>query len=128
MSARTTLRPQVVVNAGDMSGNITSSPTILQSLTRVAYSVDWTGSPVGTFQVQTSNDYALNPNGTVANAGNWATIPLIVNGVISNTVSTVGFTGGMIDVEGISAYAIKLVYTAGSSTGVLTAVIAGKVS
>jgi len=130
LSTRTTLRPQVVINAGDMSGNITSAPTILQSLTLVNYSVTWTGtSPVGTLAVQASSDYALTGGGAVANAGTWNTLPLDLAGASVTSIPISGNTGnGMVDIDGLGAYAIRLVYTAGSGTGTMSATINGKVS
>ena len=129
MSTRTALRPQVVINAGSMSANITSTPTILQSLSMVSYSVAWTGTaPVGTLSVQVSNDYSLNAAGQVENAGTWTTIVMSVNGTPSSTVSVSGNTGNaFLDIGQTAAYAVRVIYTAGSGTGSLTAVVAGKV-
>ncbi len=130
MSTRTNLRPTVVINAGDMSDDLISLPTILQSITGVSYSLDWNGtSPIGTVSVQVSNNYSLNSDGTVANPGLWITIELNVNGTLATNIAISGNTGsGFIDVEKTMAYAIRLIYTAGSGTGSLTAVINGKVS
>ena len=130
MSTRTSLRPVTVINGASMASNITSSPTILQSISGVSYALSWTGSsPVGTASVQVSNDYALNPNGGVENAGTWTTITLMVSGSPATTVPISGNTGnGFIDVDKTMAYAIRLIYTAGSGSGSLTAVINGKVS
>lgn len=129
MSTRTGLRPQKVITAGSMAGNLTSNPTILQSLTKVTYAVSWSGTtPVGTMSVQGSNDYALNPDGTVANAGTWTTFVLDVSGTPSSTVAVSGNTGnGVIDLE-TGIYAIRLIYTAGSGIGSLTAYFNGKVA
>lgn len=130
MSTRTGLRPQVVLNAGDMSGNLTSQPTILQSLSCGSYSVTWTGtSPVGTLSLQVSDDYKLNPDGTVENAGTWNTAPLSSGGTTMSTIPITGNTGnGFIDILGTGSYAIRLIYTAGSGTGSLTIVVNGKVT
>ena len=138
MSTRTNLRPQVVIpsaqgspsNSSSMAANIISAPTILQSLTMVNYAFAWSGSsPVGTISVQASNDYAVNPNGTVANAGNWNTLPLDLAGTSVTAIPISGNTGnGMIDLDGLAAYAVRTVYTYTSGTGTLTAVINGKVS
>lgn len=130
MSTRTALRPQVVINAGSMAGNLISNPTILQSLTKASYSLSWSGTtPVGTVSVQGSNDYSLNPNGSVLNAGTWNTLTLSVNGQPATTVAVSGNTGnGAIDIVETALYALRLIYTAGSGTGSLTVVFNGKVS
>lgn len=130
MSTRTTIRPTSVITAGSMAGDLTSLVTILQSVSGVSYEVSWTGStPIGTVSVQLSNDYSVNPDGTVNNAGTWTTIYLNVNGTPSQTIAITGNTGsGFIDIERTNAYAIRLIYTRTSGTGSLTATICGKVS
>lgn len=131
MSTRTNLRPNPVIIQGDMSAaSITSSPTILQSLTSANYAVKWTGtSPIGTVQVQASDDYALTQGGALANAGTWNVVPLNLAGVSVTTIPVTGNTGnGMIDLAGIGAYAVRLVYTKTSGVGTLNALINGKVS
>ncbi len=130
MSTRTRLAPASVITNGDMSAaSITSAATILSSMTCASYSLSWTGStPVGTASVQVSNDYAINGN-IVLNAGTWTTIYLNVNGTPATTIAITGNTGnGFIDIEKTAAYAIRLVYTKGSGTGTLNAIITGKVS
>lgn len=130
MSTRTNLPPQIVINAGNMAGNLTSAPTILRSLSKVAYQAVWTGtSPVGTVAVQGSSDYALNPNGTVENAGTWTTFTLQdSSGTPVQSLPVTGNTGsGIVDLTtGINA--IRFVYTAGSGTGSLTVTVNAKVA
>lgn len=131
MSARTVLRPHLVITNGDMSqASITSQPTILNSLTKFSYEVSWTGtSPVGTLALQVSNSYALNPNGSVGNAGTWTSVPVDVNGSEVTTIAISGNTGnGFIDVTVNAGYAVQLVYTKVSGTGTLTAIVNGKVA
>lgn len=113
-----------------MAGNLISLPTILQSLTKIAYALSWTGStPVGSASIQFSNDYSLNPNGTVNNTGTWTTAELSVNGAASTLVPVTGNTGtAFIDIDVTGAYASRLIYTAGSGTGSLNVIVNGKVS
>lgn len=131
MSTRTTLRPMDVITAGDMSAlSITSLVTVLQSLTHVGYGYSWAGtSPIGTLSVQVSNDYALNPDNTVKNAGTWTSIYMNVNGTPATTIAVTGNTGtGFVDIADTSAYAIRTVYNRTSGSGSLTATIVGKVA
>lgn len=130
MSTRTTIRPQSVVTNGNMASNITSAPTILQSLTKASYAISWTGtSPVGTVSVQGSNDYSLNQDGSVHNTGTWNTLTLSVSGSPATTIAISGNTGnGAIDVLETALYAIRLIYTAGSGTGTLNVIVNAKVS
>lgn len=90
----------------------------------INYSVSWAGtSPVGVITVQASDDYALNSDGTVKTAGTWNTLPL------SDTCDVSGNTGnGMIDIDQLAAYAIRLVYTRTSGTGTMSAIISAKVA
>jgi len=113
-----------------MAANITSSPTIMQSLSILSYSFSWTGtSPVGTISIEASNDYSLNPNGTVNNAGTWNVMTVNYQGSAVTTVPVSGNTGiGFIDISPTGAYAVRAIYTAGSGTGNLTATVNGKVS
>jgi hypothetical protein len=129
MSTRSTLRPYSVITNGAMTGNITSAVTILQSIVGCSYSLSWSGtSPVGTASVQVSNDYSLNPNGTVDNTGTWTTIELNVAGTPATTIAISGNTGtAFIDIDTIMAYAIRLQFTYTSGTGTLNALINGKV-
>lgn len=130
MSTRTGLRPQLVINSQSMAANITSDVTVLQSLTSCSYEVSWTGtSPIGTLALQVSNTYSLTPAGTALNAGTWTSVPLDLGG---SEVSSIPITGnadnGFIDVTVQAGYAVRLVYTRTSGTGVLLATINGKVS
>lgn len=139
MSTRTNLSPQAVIGSidgndsgisGDMSTNITSRPTILGSLSMGAYGIKWTGaSPVGSISMQMSVDYKLNPNGTVENPGSWTTVPMTSGGTAMSVLPVTGNTGtGLIDVLGTGVRSVRLIYTAGSGTGTLTAQINAKVS
>lgn len=129
MSTRTNLRPQIVIDAGDMSGSLISAPTILQSLTMGSYAFKWAGTtPVGTISLQISDDYSLEPNGQVNNPGTWNTAPVSVGGTTVTVIPVSGNTGnGYIEILGTGGYAVRVIYTAMSGTGSLTAEVNGKV-
>lgn len=131
MSTRTTLRPYAVIDSGDMAADITSSATVLQSISGVSYTLSWTGStPIGTIAVEGSNDYSLNPDGSVDNAGTWIPIYISVNGgaAAANAAITGNTGSALIEILKTTVYAIRLFYDATSGTGSLTAVINGRVS
>lgn len=130
MSSRTTLRPYAVINAVSMAANITGTATILQSITGVSFAFKWAGtSPVGTVSIQASNDYALEPDGSVANAGTWTTLSLEYNGAVVTTVPVSGNSGnGIVELQKINTYAVRPIYTFTSGVGTLTCIINGKVS
>lgn len=124
MSIRPQSNPEVVINAQSMASSITSKASIISKLSMVNYAVTWSGtSPVGVVTIQASNDYSLNADGTVNNVGTWNTLPL------SATCNVSGNTGsGMVDIDQLAAHAVRLVYTAGSGVGTMTAIYTAKVA
>ncbi len=125
MSSRPLLSPKQVITDGSMTGTavLTSLVTVIQNLTQIGYSVSWTGTAVGTFSVEVSNDYSIYANGAVRNAGTWTAVTL------TGTPTAAGVAGtGYISLTDIPAYAIRLKYTNTSSTGTLQAYINAKVA
>ncbi len=130
MSIRPELKPFSVIANGSMAGNLTSLVTIIQKLSMVSYSYSWAGTtPVGAVSVQVSNDYSIDAQGAVSNAGTWNTIFFIDStGTLVSSFAVTGNTGsGQVDVQ-TGAYAIRTLYAATSGTGTLQAVINGKVA
>ena len=126
MASRPIYSPYQVITNGDMSTNVTSKVTIIQNMSQVGYDISWaggSGATAGTFSVQVSNTYSQNADGTVANAGNWTSLTL-------SNVPTVGSASGngYIDIDAISAFAIRLVYTRSGGAGSLQATVCGKVA
>jgi hypothetical protein len=128
MSSRPFLAPKLqnpIINGASMGASITGPATVIQMLPGISYDISWTGSPVGTFQIQVSNTYSVSPDGTVT-TGNWTTIPSTVfSGSYPVPAGAPG--NGMIDLVGTMAYAVRLVYTRTSGSGALTVVAASKV-
>ena len=123
MSSRPQFGPYSVITDGDMSSDIVSKVTIIRKMSEISYSVAWAGTaPVGSVSVQVSNDFAQNADGTIKNPGTWNTLPLSGPTNVSGSSDN-----GFIDIDASGAYAIRLVYTATSGTGLMQAVIAGKV-
>lgn len=123
MSSRPAIKPFPVIVNGNMSGNITSSVTIIDNLSMISYSYVWTGaSPVGTVSVQVSNDYSKNAAGQVSNPGTWNTLPLSNVPAISGNSSN-----GAIDIDANAFYAIRTVYNFISGTGTLNVNVVCKV-
>jgi hypothetical protein len=106
-----------------MASQVISAVTIIQNLSQIGYDISFTGTPTGTFSVQVSNTYTQNAVGGVQNPGNWTTLTL---SAVPTAAGTPG--NGYIDIDALSAYAIRLVYTPTSGDGVLNATIAGKVA
>lgn len=138
MSSRPQFNPYIVIpnaeanpaNSGDMSLTLTSQPTIVQKLSMIAYQINWAGAaPVGAISVEASNDFSLNADGSVRNAGNWTAVPLAFNNTNAFSVPLTGAAGsGVVDIDAMGMYALRLVYTPTSGTGVLQAIINAKVA
>ncbi len=130
MASRPQIRKFPLIVNGNMASSITSPATIISDLSMIGYSFSWTGSsPVGTASVQCSNDYAINANGSVANAGTWTTMTLDYNGSLVTSIPISGSTGtAFIDIDAMSAYALQVVYTASSGTGTLQVIVNAKVA
>lgn len=131
MSTRPRIKKFPAIVNGDMTQpTLTSIASIIEDLTLLGYSYSWSGtSPVGTVHVEVSNDYALNPDGSVGNAGTWTTITVDYNGSAVTTVPVAGNTGtGFINVNGIAAYAMRTVYTSASGSGTLNSILNAKVA
>lgn len=130
MSIRPEIKPYPVILNGSMAGNITSSVTIIQKLSMISYGLSWAGTtPIGTIQVQVSNDYSIDATGETANAGTWNAITFSSAGLLVSSIPITGNTGnGFIDIDQIAAYAIRVVYTRTSGTGTLQCVLNAKVA
>jgi len=122
MSTRPFNEPHSVIINGNMATSLTSEVTILKQKTGAGYDISWTGSPVGTFSVEISNTYSVDAMGNVSNAGKWTAVTL------TGSVAPAGSAdNGFINLAGLEAYAIRLVYTRTSGTGTVNAVFCGKV-
>lgn len=129
MSHRPIIVPNLqkpLINAQSMGSDITGPATIINTLPGISYDVAWTGNPIGTFSIQVSNTYSQNVDGTVANAGNWNTLP--PSAFVGTLPTPAGSADhGFIDIVGTEAYAIRIVYTRVSGTGSLTVLASAKV-
>lgn len=119
-----------IVNAS-MASNITSPVTEIRYLDDIGVQFNFSGAPVGTFSVQVSADYAVDPFGhTVLNPGNWISITLTYwNGTAFVSGTSIPTSVGSpiyIDLQQLSAPYIRLIYTAASGSGTLNAYITAK--
>jgi len=113
-----------------MATNIISAVTSLQYLDNSGIQFNFSGSPVGTFQVQVSADYAQDSYGNVTNPGNWAPIILtyVLAGVITQSTSIPTSVGSpvYVDVNQTSSPYIRAVYNAVSGSGTLNVFLTAK--
>lgn len=67
-----------VASEQSLAANFISDPTVIKFLDNCSYQINvTTTNSSGTFVVQASNDYSINPNtNSVINAGTWVTVDL----------------------------------------------------
>lgn len=122
MARKNNLLKFQTITAGNMaSATLTSAVTNIQWLDNIGYQFNFSGSPVGTFAIQVSADYAQDDSGNVTNAGNWIAVSLPTPAVASGSAGSL-----YIDLNQLSAPWIRAVYTKTSGTGTLNAFITAK--
>lgn len=112
-----------------MAGDLTSLVTLLPQLTRGSFQVVWSAgaTPVGDLYLQGSDDYALDPGGTVQNAGTWTNMDVSVAGATVSAVPISGDSGSAIIEFTTGVNAIRLFYDRSSGSGTLNGKINAKV-
>jgi hypothetical protein len=115
------MKPHKVIDAGDMSGDLTSDTSNIETVDDVAYLVEWSGtSPVGEMKVDVRNRMF----GTSGEEEFTSWVELSFPGVM--TVS--GNSGSMqIELRAPNASQIRLRYVSDSGDGTMNATITGKV-
>lgn len=104
-----------------MTGNITSAATAIHFLDDIGVQFNFTGAPVGTFQVQVSIDYMQDQEGNIQNPGNWIPITLTPTPVAAGVPGQI-----YIDLNMLSSPWIRVAYVFTSGSGTLNAFITGK--
>lgn len=110
---------KAIVN-GNMAGNLTSAITNISFLDNIVIQLNATGSPSGTYTIETSADYAQDSQGNVINAGNWNQLTL------NPTADITGAGITTIELNQIPGPYIRVKYTAASGSGTLNMYIAAK--
>jgi hypothetical protein len=120
------IRKTQTMTNGVMSSSPTSLITSIQFLDDIGLQLQWSGSPVGNFEVQISADY--DPNQDIA--GTW--VPIVFtywNGtsfVTSQDVPTTMGSPYYFDLDLLSAPYLKVVYNNTSGTGTLNIFLTAK--
>ena len=120
-STKNILRAWQAVTNGNMASTITSPVTNVQFLDNVGVQLNFTGTPVGTFAVQCSADYAQDSQGVVINAGNWISLPLTPTPTAAGSADQI-----YLDLNQLSGPWMRVVYTAGSGSGTLNMYVTAK--
>lgn len=127
MSAKNALVTQLFSASNNpifsLSTSFTSPITVVRNLDNCSYQINVTTTDSdGTFQVQVSNDYYVEPNtNVVVNPGNWVALTLTSSGGPVPTVSATS-TIITINLNQLPFYATRLAYistTAGTGTALI---------
>lgn len=124
--AKFVLQSALMLNGADMSGDIESVPLNVQQSDLLGIQVDYDsgGSPVGSLELQGSVNY--DPH---LGTGTWFSLPLSVAPDFT-PVTTVAIPTSpsplFLDMYGVSVPWLKLVYTATSGSGSMTAILSSK--
>lgn len=127
------LAPYQSMVDGDMSqATLTSDVSSIQYLDNIGVQIDFTDSPVGTFAVEVSADYAQDASSppNVTNAGNWTAVPITYwDGAAFTTAVSVPTSAGSpiyLDLNQLSAPWLRVVYTMASGTGAANVYVTAK--
>ncbi len=113
--------PVKIVTAGDMSSDITSAVVETKLQDNMGIQLSWVGTPTGVFDVQVSLDHMQDTQGNVTQAGHWVSL------ILSATIAAAGAADdAYIDLNELAAPYVRVVYTATSGPGTLTAYVTGK--
>ncbi len=121
MAVKNTLRQFKNIAAASMGASVTSTVTNIQFLDNIGIQLSFTGTPVGTFDVQISADHAQDANGNVTVAGNWISLTLDPVPTASGSADSI-----YIDINQTSAPWLRVVYTRTSGSGTLNGYITAK--
>lgn len=114
------LQPFHFVAAHSLAATFTSTPVEIKLQDNVGVELIWTGTPVGTFNIQVSMNYQVDMFGNVTNVGNWVTLTLNP-GITASGAGDVAY----IELNQLSAPYIRLQYVrtggAGTVDGYVTA-------
>lgn len=111
---------QVITDA-DMSSNIVSAAFNLRDRRNSCIQMNWTGNPVGPFAVQVSVNHIQDTEGNVQVMGTFEDLPLD-NNISANGVADDAY----IELDGLSAPYIRVIYAAVSGSGSINAFISAK--
>ena len=116
------LMEKQLLAAQSLAGSFTSTPSQVIESDVAGIQVNYSGSPVGSIEVQISADY--NPQ---LQTGNWVSLPFTIAGVTGTTVAIPGNASPVyFDIYGCSMPWVRIKYTASSGTGSMDAFLTYK--
>ena len=119
---RLVLNTLKIIDAGDMSGDLTSTVVGIQGLDNLAVQMNvLSGTPTGTFSIELSADHQ-EQNGNVTSSGTWIAMSLP-----STPLVTAGSPSSiMVALNQVPALYMRVKYTRTSGTGTCDVVVVGK--
>lgn len=125
----TLVNPVTNTTTFSLAASFNTPATVVRFLDNCSYQINVvTTDSVGSFAVEMSNDYYVNPvSGTIENSGNWIPLTLTSSlGAIPTVAAT--STNISINLNQLPFYAVRLAYSASTAgTGTATIFIADKV-
>lgn len=107
MARKDTLVYELVAGQS-LAASFNSEPTVVRNLDNFSYQINIsTTDSTGSFAVEVSNDYSVNPSGVVVDAGNWT--PLVLAG--GTPVANAANDTIAISLNQLPFYAVRLAYT-----------------
>lgn len=122
MARKNTLKYPILI-AQSLTASFISPVTFIRNTDNVSYQINvMTTDSVGNFQVQVSDDYALNEANIVTNPGNWVTLTLSGTPTVNASNDFIGISLNQLPYD-----AIRLLYTSITpGTGTCDVVITSK--
>ena len=108
MSRKNSLVTQLLPANQSLSASFVSAPTVIRELDNCSYQINiTTTNSTGTFNIQSSDDYAVSePTNVVTNPGTWVNIPL------SNAIVAAGANDTiLVSLNQLPFYAVRVSYT-----------------
>ena len=110
MSQKAVIKPYAVLTAGDMSGNLTTLATNVESSDNIGYQIVYSGSPTGVFNIE----------GTIDGL-HWTALTFSSQPTTANAP-----TGTLFNLNQLPYLQTRLSYTATSGSGSLTVYVMSK--
>lgn len=115
------LLPFHIIQAASMVSAVTSVAQNIQNQDNVGVQLVWSGSPMGLFDFQISNDAFITSNGQIINPGTWTSLPL------SPTITAVGSPDiAFIEFNQMTCIFMRIIFNPAGGSGTLDAYISAK--
>lgn len=97
-----------------------SSVVEILNLDNIGVQLNVSGTPVGQFTIQVSDDHKQDAQGNVTVAGHWIDLPITTDLSVSGAIDI------FVDLNQMSAVYLRVKYVNASSTGTISGFVSGK--